>query len=369
MTTTVKAADAAQFLALVPRILGYTPTRSMVVIPMGRGRSLGAMRIDLPPEGQPLDAFAATVIGMVCRISEADSLVVVAYTEAKAEASLPHDDLAAAIGRSSDASGLRLVDVLVVAPQGWGSHLRASEGVRPISDLLTALPAGLPEAHGDQATGAQLPAVNAAERRRTGAAHRSLRSALAVLCGVPWGRDPAPRVDPAALEAACELDDLPRLFERSLGWEVDDLAPMRIALLGWCLARPALRDVALVQWASDVAGGEDAMEAQRRWEDGEEYPADLAAVMWGEGARPDPQRLECALRLVRQVAARTAKSRRAGSLAVCAWLSWALGRSTHAEHYAREALALDSGHGLAEIVRSFVLAAHLPDWAFDRSPA
>ena len=47
-TTIVKAADAAQFLSFVPRMLGYHPTRSLVVIPFHGSRTLGAMRIDLP---------------------------------------------------------------------------------------------------------------------------------------------------------------------------------------------------------------------------------------------------------------------------------------------------------------------------------
>lgn len=146
-------------------------------------------------------------------------------------------------------------------------------------------------------------------------------------------------------------------------WHPSD-APMRTAMLGWCLARPSLRDVALVQWATDVAGGDLAMEAQRRWEDGAEYPADLASVMWGEGPRPDAERLERALALVREVAALVPKTQRPGPLALCAWISWALGRSSHADRYAAMALAIDRRHGLADIVRSFVRAGHLPEWAF-----
>ncbi len=33
MTTIVKAANAAQFLSLVPKMLGYRPARSLVLIP------------------------------------------------------------------------------------------------------------------------------------------------------------------------------------------------------------------------------------------------------------------------------------------------------------------------------------------------
>ena len=50
MTTIVKAANAAQFLSLVPKMLGYRPTRSVVLIPFAGARSIGAMRFDLPGE-------------------------------------------------------------------------------------------------------------------------------------------------------------------------------------------------------------------------------------------------------------------------------------------------------------------------------
>ena len=44
-----------------------------------------------------------------------------------------------------------------------------------------------------------------------------------------------------------------------LDWDPARLAAMRAAMIGWCLGRPALRDVALVQWASDQAGGDVAI--------------------------------------------------------------------------------------------------------------
>lgn len=370
MPTTVKAADAAQFLSLVPRLLGYTPARSLVVVPMAGHRSVGAMRVDLPP-GDDLDTverLASSVVGMVCRIGGAEAFVAVAYSDESAAVGLPHARLVNALGRRAEASGLAFVDALVVASDGWGSHFDPDhpEAGRPLSALETTPPLDLPAVVGDQATGAALPPHRAAERRVVGAAVQSLRTALEVLCGIPSDSARVARVDPAALEAACELDDLPRLFESALRWDAGALPPMRAALLAWCLARPALRDVALVQWATDVIGGEDALEAQRRWEDGAEYPSDLASVMWGEGPRPDPDRLETGVELARHIAALAPKRLRPGALATCAWLSWALGRSTHADRYAQLALEIEPDHGLSDIVRSFVLAGHLPDWAFRR---
>ncbi|MCK6079786.1 DUF4192 domain-containing protein [Microbacterium sp. EYE_5] len=364
MSTIVTAADAAHFLALVPRLLGFTPTESLVVVPLARGRSLGAMRVDLPPDCAHLDATASTVVGLLCRVGGADSFAAVVFTDAPATNPLPGADLAEALERSADACGLGVVDVLTVAGTGWGSHFdgQLPPGGRPLDEIRRRLPPPT----GDQNDGADLPPVEAAAVAGVDAAVASLEAALTVLCGIPAAGAGAARIDPAALEAACALDDLPALYEDALTWDAASLDPMHVAVLSWCLARPSLRDVGIVQWASDRSGGDTALDAQRRWEDGEEYPADLASVMWGEGPRPDPRRLERALELVRHVAARTPERHRAGALATAGWLAWSLGRSTHADRHAAEALDLDPTHGLAEIVRSFVAAAHLPDWAFRR---
>lgn len=375
MPTIVRAADAAQFLSLVPHLLGFVPARSLVVVPMCRGRSLGAMRVDLPSAPTPgpaSDAVAATVVGLACRIADADGAMVVVYTDAAVTGILPHRALVESLSDRAEACGLPIADALVVGANGWGSYLDRDlpPGGHPLTNLVAHdAPDSLPAPPtGDQASGAALPKPDDAARAAVAQAARALDAALAAICGIApsaaAGRAPAPRIDPAALEAACELDDLPALFEQVLDWDPARLAAMRAAMIGWCLGRPALRDVALVQWASDQAGGDVAMDAQRKWEDGAEYPSDLASVMWGEGRRPDPQRLEGALELARVVAALLPKARRAGALAVCGWLAWALGRSTHADRYAAQALRIERRHGLAEIVRSFVAAGHLPDWAF-----
>jgi hypothetical protein len=360
MSTTVRARDAAQFLSLVPQLLGFTPTRSLVLVPLSRSRSLGAMRVDLPRTDTAVDSVASTVVGMLCRIDRADSFAAVVYTDAAVDP-LPHGPLVEALSRRADAGGLRLVDALVVAADGWGSHLDPDHpaGGHPLERLAGDAVARHPD--GDQASGAALPPADDAECAAVAAALESLGGALQVVCGLPDGKPHDARIDPAALEAVCALDDLPTLYETAL---TGALPPLRTALLAWCLSRPALRDVALVQWATDVSGGDAAMEAQRRWEDGAEYPVELAEIMWGDARRPDPARLEAGLQVCRSVAARAPESCRVGALSMCAWLSWALGRSTHADCYALLAQEIEPDHGLADIVRSFVAAGHLPDWSF-----
>ena len=393
MTTIVKAANAAQFLSLVPKMLGYRPTRSVVLIPFAGSRSIGAMRFDLPSasESDEIDRVAATLIGMVCRLPDADAVAAVAYTDAAFGAGgMPHRDLIAALERRAEACGIRLTDALCVAPDGWGSSFDPAcpEAGRPLDELGDE-PRGaehLSVAAGDQGSGSELPEVDLAEKERTARALVELDGAVRLLCGteaagearsgtvtsIDRASDAAAsgdeftgrRVNPQALAAVCTLDDLPTLFEGALSWDAATLAPFDAAALTWCLARPALRDVALVQWCGGISAGDEALDAQLRWESGEEYPAHLAMQMWGEGERPDPDRLEAALTLSRHIAAAAPRAVRSGPLATCAWLAWALGRSTHAERYAMLACEIEPEHGLAEIVRSFVSAGHLPDWAF-----
>ncbi len=127
MTTIVKAANAAQFLSLVPKMLGYRPTRSLVLIPFAGSRSIGAMRFDLPTaaESDEIDRIAATLIGMVCRLPEADAVAAVAYTdECFADAGMPHRDLIEALQQRADACGVRMTDALCVGRRCLGIALR-----------------------------------------------------------------------------------------------------------------------------------------------------------------------------------------------------------------------------------------------------
>lgn len=385
MTTIVKAANAAEFLTLIPRLLGFQAKRSLVLVPFSGKRTLGAMRVDLPdaPPGADVDCAASTLIGMVCKVAAADAVAVVAYTDHSFGGDgIPHAELARAIEKRADACGLRVVDALCVAADAWGSYLDAEcpDAGWPLAELGIE-PEGLeafPSPVGDQLSGTELPSADPAQRELVADALHALAAAAELLCGADVdaaargaasitreGEDP--RIDPRALAAVCGLDDAPVLFEQALTWDAAALAPYDAATLIWCLSRPALRDIALVEWCGGLAAGDEALAAQLRWEAGEEYPAHLAMHMWGEGERPEAKRLSAGLELARRLAAVSPRAESAGILATCGWLAWALGRSTHAAHYAELACEIEPEHGLGEIVRSFVHAGHLPEWAFDRS--
>lgn len=373
MTTIIKAATAADFLALVPHLAGYTPTNSIALIPFRGSRTIGVMRFDLPPAdaGDELDRIAATLIGMVCKLADADGVTPVVLTDQqfRAEDDIIHGELVRSIIRRAAACGLHVGDALCLAADGWGSYLDPEcppEG-RPRSELPAELAVPEPrDVSGDQAAGVELPHADLAEKERVGGALLAIDAAVQIVCGESGGGAGMADLDPRAIAAVCSLDDIPLLFEDALRWDVDELAPYDAGTLMWCLARPSLRDVALSQWAGDIVAGDDALEAQRRWEDGEDYPDDLALVMFGDGPRPDPERLQKALALTRRLAAAAPRDAAAAMLATSGWLAWALGRSTYAHWHTSRALEIDPDHGLAGIVDSFIGAGHLPEWAFER---
>ncbi|TFV84454.1 DUF4192 family protein [Microbacterium sp. dk485] len=374
MTTIFRAAGAADFLALVPRLLGYRPTRSLVLIPFDGNRTLGGLRLDLPATlgRTELDSMCSTYIGMVCKVSHADAVAVIAYTDETFAASEgpPQGELVRALLAQADLCGLRVSEALCVAADGWGSYLDA--GCPPGGHPLTDIPydheafADEPLPTEDQASGADLPTVDLAEKERLGLALREIDRAMSALFGDE--RQPSDRpLARDALSTVGRMDDVPLLLEEAIEYAPAEMDPYEAAAVVWCLMRPGLRDVALVQWARDLAAGDEAFAAQMRYADGGEYPEHLAAPIWGEGPSPDPHRLQAALALTRHLAAAAPRPARPGILAAAAWVAWALGRSTHAGRYAEMAREIDPGHGMAGIVLTFAASGHLPEWVYRRS--
>ncbi len=82
-TTVVRATSPSALLSLIPHLLECTPQQSLVVVPFGRGRSLGAMRVNLPPAGATTheEGVASTVVGMACKVSQTDAVLIAVYTD------------------------------------------------------------------------------------------------------------------------------------------------------------------------------------------------------------------------------------------------------------------------------------------------
>jgi len=143
-TTVVRASSSSSFLALVPRLLECTPHRSLVLVPFAHGRSLGALRVDLPHgRGQAeLDSIASTVIGTACKVARTDAIALAVYADETLNggAPLPHRDFVDAVLARADICGLRVVDALVVGANAWNSYLDPSiPAGRPLAEIGSAL--------------------------------------------------------------------------------------------------------------------------------------------------------------------------------------------------------------------------------------
>ncbi|MDN3310156.1 DUF4192 family protein [Microbacterium oryzae] len=371
MTTIIPARSAQKFLSVLPHVCGYLPRLSLVVVPIADGCTAAVARLDLPPDEEAWGEVAATALGVVCRLPDVTRFTAVIYTDRPfrdGDGAIAFDGFMRWLRERADHCGLDAVDALCVAADGWGSYLDDPGEARPLAEIAheDALPDGVePSAVlADQGDGVDLPASDLAERERVARALREVSRAADVLGGdSPAGIGGVP---PRALAAVCLLGHLPEVFEECVGWDPDGLEPYLAAALVWALDRPFYRDVALSQWSADLAEGYRALEFNERWRAGDRSEPDGPIRLMGEGPRPDAERLERALALVRRLAAAAPREARVGPLVSAAWLSWALGRATHAAHYVHLVTEIEPDHGLASIIASMLNAAYLPPWAFRR---
>lgn len=362
MRTLLKASRPAELISILPSLAGFTPRRSLVIVPFCDGRSHGVIRIDLPAPGVDPSAYAAEVTGLVCRVAGVDAVVLCCYTDETLTDALPHASLLTSLADRLALCGIGLIEALCVGVETWADY-RDPDGERhPLWTVPDAPPVpGIGDVSGDQSSGAGLPSVDAPTRA-------GVAEALACVSGV-LDRKAAPRSaaatglreNPLAVEAAAALDDLPAFLEGLL----DGRPPgaHEAATLAWCLDRPLFRDAAFVQWARDAAAGQAALAAQLACRDaGIPAGGSLGEVLLGRGRHPDPDRLTLALSLVRWLAACLPGS--AAPRVAAGWLSWALGRTGHAGDHIRAALALDPEHEMAQLIDTMLRTGMLPEWVF-----
>ncbi|MFE6735374.1 DUF4192 family protein [Microbacterium sp. NPDC057650] len=369
MDTIIKASDAAELLSLVPALAGYTPARSLVLLPFHGTRAPGVLRMDLPPGGDEPCDFVDAVLDLLTQVRGCDAIALVVYSDEDATPTrdglvLPQSLLVEHLLGSANEEGFHIVEGLCVLPSGWSDYLDPEPALRPLSEI-PAVP-DLPgvDVAADQHAGTELPPADLAARQRVGMALHDLDAVLErVRCG---GAQLGSEENPQAIGAAVMLDDIPAFAEMLLEGE-EDPPPFACAALLWCLHRPALRDAVLVQWASDHATGMRAFDAQLgHARHGAETPSEIGDIFLGRAGDPDPARLRRALDVVRYAVACAPRDLKPGALASAAWLSWALGRSTHADAYLRMSRQIDPDHGLTGLLLRVLESALLPMWLMAR---
>ncbi|MGO8608712.1 hypothetical protein ACC848_37705, partial [Rhizobium johnstonii] len=101
-----------------------------------------------------------------------------------------------------------------------------------------------------------------------------------------------------------DLAEFVAVAEDALRVAPADLDARRAAILLTGIGIPLWRDVALIQWATDLDNGTRALAAQIGHSImGAPVPESIARTLYGQGERPDADRLTAGRALVRHLAA------------------------------------------------------------------
>ena len=364
MTEIVKAKRPVDFLQLVPRLVGFRPAESLVLVAFTGKRTHAAMRFDLPVTDDPveLDAVARHLVGLLCRVEGVDGLVPVVYTSAPlADAPVLLVEL---VARHAHLAGLTLKDAFCVAGDAWS---RLPDGPRhPLAELGHDHPDLL-----DPAAELRIADVPAEAKARFAATLVAWRTRPAGPGGRVHGfvlAEPGAsfRRSGSFLDRAAEGLDTGPLIEGMLATHDDGEACPCLSALAAFAGSPGLAEHLLLHIGWGPAFGD---RVRRSWlERGEDDALAAAALDGGEIGRPSVPRIEAALNAVRGALAHLEPAARAPLAACAAWLEWALGRGSLAGDFVDLALATDPTHPLALALGVKRRRGELPEWAFREEP-
>ncbi|TDW29154.1 DUF4192 domain-containing protein [Cryobacterium psychrophilum] len=384
--TIVKTSEAFDFLALVPQLVGFQPEQSMVLVAFRGNRTCGALRFNLPEAdaaAKVLRRIATTLIGTLCKIPGVDAVVPVAYTgESFTEANgIPQERFMGCLVKRAEMSGFLVRDALCVGADAWGSYLDPhcpasgrSLGFITDSRVHEPPPPGARGSIGTLASGTELPRVSPAQRERVAREYRRY-------AGLHAPSGPPAELLPVVGEVLDSVD----IAEDALTWDTAALHANVVARLVFVLQGAGNRDQVMLQFAFGREVGENARAVnQYYWalqavtgrdlddlviEQHQRGISPEAAVigdlMLGlTDQRPDPERIERGIALLKLVVASAPRPTRTAPLCMLAWLSWALGRGSVAAIFIDRALAIDPSYGMAVLLHRMLSSGLLPDWVY-----
>jgi hypothetical protein len=394
MTTIIRARAAHDFLALVPTLVGYLPSRSLLCVAFDGNRTAGVLRHDLPRDAAAREVIVTAVVGTLCRMPHVDAVVPVVYTDAAfAGGGLPEAELLAAVARRAEQAGFLVRDALCVAADGWGSLLDDDlpAGGRELDlverSAVVRHPETLRDPAGSAAELVRIPTPDPVRSAEIAEILATLRAsgiagpdaAGEEVVGTPT--DALAALDLAIGDALDPFVAAERLASGRAGESAEMLAwlvhlatcpPFRDALMLQVAFGPVVGELALdcADRDAELRTGSDAWghpspgdaEPDGRMESTEEFLSRLLLGM--VETRPDVGRIERAIETLALAATNAPAPERAGVLCVTAWLAWALGRGSAGGALVDLALAADPGHTMAALLRRFFGSGALPDWAF-----
>ncbi|WP_435747182.1 hypothetical protein [Microbacterium sp. PMB16] len=160
-----------------------------------------------------------------------------------------------------------------------------------------------------------------------------------------------------------DAENVSAFFEELVDERRSPPGPDQLATLAALLTSPALRDLALVQWATDHETGAATLTAQGDHDLDESRAPAAGAMLLGAMPPPDLARMERALIVCERSASRAPGAREAAAAhAASAWLSWMLGRPDDARQHVDEAIAGGGTSTFILLVRGMLDAELAPGW-------
>ena len=202
----LRCENTADFLAALPRLVGFTASHSLFVVLFAGSRAGSAIRIDLPESERPADTarYLDALCGQLAalRASHGDgapAVVISSATRFSEAGGHPWRRLALRLERRLAAEGHTVRELCCIAPDGWVSYLdpAAPPLGRPLTEIAESPLSGIEEVPDLGRLGA-LPAPTAAERQ---AVADALAAANTLTAGLA-GENTPPSTDTAANGAA-----------------------------------------------------------------------------------------------------------------------------------------------------------------------
>jgi len=343
--------------------MGCTVEEGLIVVPFRGGRTMGALRLDLPSPRAPEqhDAVAAVVVGALSRLESCDAAAFVVYADTTFPVAFASwEGLIHRLEDAAGAAGFPVKEALCAAVDGYASWKEDDPPFdgHPVADIE------------ESPLAAQAAAVRGGrELPRHGEAN-ALPPADPVLSHLFADAVDALLLDGLERDAfgrwlPRELPDPVESIERALSHDPDRAPlPLMVGIAALALL-PDLRDQMTLQIAFGRAGltcaaASGAAEPARRGRQGE-----AAALLFGEGVLlPELGRMRQGAALLRRIVAHMPADLRPDLLLMLGWQQWAQGQGTAAADTLQAALRIAPGHVAARVLLRQVGAGKVPEWVF-----
>jgi hypothetical protein len=367
MTEIVKASTDAEFLSLVPELAGYTATNSAVIVAFSGTRAWGAFRVDLPSRARLSDyrVTSTQVLGMLARLPRTDGVAIVLYTDAtfEAERGIPWHDFAQHLHDRVRREGYGVANSLCVAADGWASYFDRDRpaGGHPLEEIVPRV--DLP----DIAAWSRLPEITEEQRVE-------YLAEVAEIEADGWPVELAEHADSGPVGLVEAIIEWEGVIPLTFGVELMTLAsipPHRDVIMlqiafGEIVAESVERDnLRYLEIQAETGGSMDDVVRAEIAAGRTRLDDEISGLLMGVGRiRPDAERTARMIGLFRELIAMAPVADRPGPLCILAWLLWARGLGSAAGVHIDQALEIDPGYGMAQLLHTMCSHGRMPEWAF-----